>query len=107
MAVDVGAGWDEVEGGQVYSIAPYSGAMVREPMSISGSGSTYVYGYIDANFREGMSKEECEEFCKQTVSLAMARDGSSGGVIRMATITKEGVNRVYISNHDIPRHYQG
>ena len=27
--------------------------------------------------------------------------------VGMATITKEGVNRVYISNHDIPRHYQG
>ena len=66
----------------MYSIAPFSGAMVREAMSISGSGSTYVYGYIDANFREGMSKEECENFCKTTVSLAMARDGSSGGVIR-------------------------
>lgn len=100
-------GWDPEEGGQVYSIPAYSGAMIRQPLSISGSGSSYVYGYIDANFREGMSKEECENFCKNTVSLAMARDGSSGGVIRMATITEEGVNRVYISNKNVPRHYEG
>eukprot|EP01048_Picozoa_sp_COSAG05_P003501 COSAG05_NODE_162_length_15499_cov_23.006104_11_plen_158_part_00 len=90
----------------MYSIPVYSGALIRGPISISGSGSTYVYGYVDANFREGMSKEECESFCKNTVSLAMARDGSSGGIIRMATITKEGVNKVYIPHQELPVHWR-
>lgn len=101
------AGWDEELGGQVYSIPVYSGALIRQPISISGSGSSYVYGYVDANFREGMSKDECESFCKNTVSLAMGRDGSSGGIIRMATITKEGVNKVYIPHQELPVHWQG
>ena len=101
------AGWDPAGGGQVYSIPVYSGALIRQPIAISGSGSSYVYGYVDANFREGMSAEECREFCKNTVSLAMARDGSSGGTIRMVTITKEGVDRVYIPHGELPRHWEG
>ena len=36
----------------------------RQPFSIGGSGSTYLYGYCDANFKEGMSKEQCQEFVK-------------------------------------------
>ena len=84
-------GWDEEKGGQVYSIPVYSGALIRQPIAISGSGSSYIYGYVDANFREGMSKEECQQFCKNSVALAMARDGSSGGIIRLCTITKDEV----------------
>ena len=37
---------------------------VRQPFTIGGSGSTYLYGYCDANFKEGMSKEQCQEFVK-------------------------------------------
>jgi hypothetical protein len=33
----------------------------------------------------------------------MSRDGSSGGVIRMAVITKEGVERKFYAGDDIPR----
>ena len=48
---------------QVYSI-PLGGMYVRQPFSIGGSGSTYLYGYCDANFKEGMSREQCQEFVK-------------------------------------------
>lgn len=33
----------------------------------------------------------------------MARDGSSGGVIRMAAITQEGVERTLVTGDDLPR----
>ena len=29
-----------------------------------GSGSTYIYGYCDAHFKQSMTKEECIEFVK-------------------------------------------
>jgi 20S proteasome subunit beta 1 len=57
------AGWDKYEGGQVYSI-PLGGMMVRQPFAIGGSGSTYIYGYCDSQFRNGMTKEECLSFVK-------------------------------------------
>ena len=29
-----------------------------------GSGSTYIYGYCDSNFKENMTQTECVEFVK-------------------------------------------
>lgn len=55
------AGYDDRLGGQVYCL-PLGGMMVRQPISIGGSGSGYIYGYVDANYREKMSKEECAQF---------------------------------------------
>lgn len=99
------AGWDKYNGGQVYSI-PLGGMCIRQPFTIGGSGSTYVYGYVDANFKEGMTKEECMEFTKNTLALAMARDGSSGGVIRLACISETGVERMVFKGNEVPRFYE-
>nr|XP_035922087.1 proteasome subunit beta type-6 isoform X2 [Halichoerus grypus] len=61
MAGIIIAGWDPQEGGQVYSV-PMGGMMVRQSFAIGGSGSSYIYGYVDATYREGMTKEECLQF---------------------------------------------
>lgn len=55
------AGFDSRHGGQVYSV-PIGGMIVRQPVSIGGSGSTFIYGYVDANFKKNMTREECEKF---------------------------------------------
>jgi 20S proteasome subunit beta 1 len=52
---------------------------VKQDFAIGGSGSTYIYGLMDATYRVGMDKQECIDFVKKTISHAMARDGSSGG----------------------------
>lgn len=39
-----------------------------------------------------MTKEEAQQFVRKAISHAMARDGSSGGVIRMVVIDKTGVS---------------
>lgn len=36
------------------------------------------------------------------LALAMSRDGSSGGVIRMAVITKDGVERLFVPGNELP-----
>jgi len=101
-------GWDKRKGGQVFSVPAYSGAMIECPFQISGSGSTYIYGYVDANFKLGMTKDECLTFCKNAVSLAMARDGSSGGIIRTCVVSEAGVERDYTSsNSGLPVHFEG
>lgn len=48
---------------QVYSI-PIGGMCVRMPFATGGSGSTYIYGYVDAHYKKGMNKDQCIEFCK-------------------------------------------
>ena len=57
-------GWDARHGGQVYAI-PIGGMIVRQAIAIGGSGSTYIYGFVDAEFKEGMSRDDCVEFVKK------------------------------------------
>ncbi|KAH8106094.1 20S proteasome subunit [Cristinia sonorae] len=99
-------GWDKEVGPSVYNI-PLGGGLFRQPWAIGGSGSTYVYGYCDATYRDGMSKEETVEFVKNTLALAMSRDGSSGGVIRMCVITEDGVERLFVPGNELPRFWEG
>lgn len=42
--------------------ATLSGLLTRQPFAIGGSGSSYVYGFVDAEYRRGMTKEECQKF---------------------------------------------
>lgn len=129
------AGWDKQEGGVVYNI-PLGGSLHRQPFAIGGSGSTYIYGYCDAHFKDNMTKEECIEFvrnCERSarpffssltlmlmlelslflfffspaISLAISRDGSSGGVIRTAVIDKDGVKRDMLPGNQLPSFWQG
>ena len=46
------AGWDSKFGGQVWG-CPISGTLVRENWAIDGSGSTYIWGFLDSEFRSG------------------------------------------------------
>jgi 20S proteasome subunit beta 1 len=69
---------------------------MKQKFAIGGSGSSYIYGLMDSLYRENMTREECKEFCKKCISHAMARDGSSGGVIRLVIIDKDGVEKEVI-----------
>ncbi len=59
------AGWDGINGPGVYNI-PLGGGLFRQPWAIGGSGSTYVYGYCDATFKEGWGQDETIEFVKNS-----------------------------------------
>jgi 20S proteasome subunit beta 1 len=95
------AGYDEIEGGTVYNI-PLGGACIQQPYAIGGSGSTYIYGYCDSQWRPNMTRDEARKFVKLALSHAMARDGSSGGIIRTVVIDKNGVDRDYTSGDQLP-----
>ncbi|KAJ8611916.1 hypothetical protein MRB53_037712 [Persea americana] len=94
------AGWDHRHGGQVYSI-PLGGSLHKQDYAIGGSGSTYIYGYCDANWREDMTEEEGVKFVKGALREAIKWDGSSGGVIRMVVLTAAGaVRHLYLPDRD-------
>ncbi len=42
------------------------------------------------------------KFTKHVISHAMARDGSSGGIIRIVVINKEGVSREFVPGNMLP-----
>ncbi|TIB36443.1 hypothetical protein E3P86_02508 [Wallemia ichthyophaga] len=99
------AGYDKENGGSVYNI-PLGGGMFKQPWAIGGSGSTYVYGYCDATYKDGMNKDETVHFVKNTLALAMSRDGSSGGTIRMCVITDDGVQRLFVPGNELPQFWE-
>ena len=88
------AGFDkQTKKGEVYSI-PLGGSIHQQPYAIAGSGSTFIYGYCNKNYKENMTKEETINFMKHSLSQAIKWDGSSGGVIRMVVLTDNGLERL-------------
>ena len=88
------SGWDPYKGYQIYSVNQ-TGFFREENFAMSGSGSVFIYGFADANYRPDFNLEEAKGFIQSAVSLACYRDESSGGVIRMLNITKDGTERFY------------
>ena len=92
LASMIVAGYDKYNGGSIYALS-LGGDMQREKWTISGSGSTYIYGLCDEMYKDNMTKEEAKTFCHTALERAMFRDGYSGGILRLAAITKDGVER--------------
>jgi 20S proteasome subunit beta 1 len=101
MAGVIIGGWDPVEKGSVYNI-PLGGTCIKMPFALGGSGSTYIYGLVDSLYKEGMGEEETKLLVKKAISHAMARDGSSGGIIRTVVVTEAGNEREYIPGNELP-----
>jgi 20S proteasome subunit beta 1 len=73
----------------------------KQAYAIAGSGSTYIYGYCDAYWKEDMTEEEGVNFVKGALREAIKWDGSSGGVIRMMVLTSKGAQRhLYLPDTD-------
>lgn len=89
------SGWDPYKGYQIYSVNSH-GYFEEDNWALSGSGSTFIWGYVDCNYRPNMSKNEIKEFIKSAIALACYRDSSSGGVIRLLDITQDKIERDYV-----------
>lgn len=101
MAGVIIAGWDPVEGGSIYSI-PLGGSCIKVPFAMGGSGSTYVWGLVDSEFRPDLTPQESRTLVKKLLAHAMARDGGSGGCIRTVLVTPEGNDRDYTPGNQLP-----
>jgi len=100
-AYTIVGGWDERRGSQVYACTA-GGNMIKERWTTDGSGSTYIWGFLDSGWREGMTREECEAFVAKAIALAMSVDGSSGGCIRLNAVDASGIHRTFIQGSDVP-----
>jgi len=95
------AGWDGKRGGQIYSL-PIGGSKIKVNVTAGGSGSVYISGLIDALYKEDMTKEEAQQLALKLLSHAMARDASSGGMVRMTTISEDGVEETTFEGDKLP-----
>jgi len=86
-------GYDKYNGGSIY-YCPMGATLAKKlPFAIAGSGSVYIYGFMDENYKANLSKNDALKLVKRAVSLAIYRDGSSGGVVRTLVIDKNGCER--------------
>jgi 20S proteasome subunit beta 1 len=88
------SGWESYKGYQIYAINQ-TGFKTEGNYAVSGSGSVFVAGFMDANYKPDMPKAAAKEFLKSCIALACYRDGSSGGCIRLVDITKDKVEREF------------
>ena len=97
------AGYDHIKDeGVIYSI-DLGGTLMEQPLyACNGSGSSYILGYIDEQFNAEIScttltETEAVEFVGNAIQLAMDRDGSSGGVVRIYVINREGKKEILLT----------
>ena len=75
------------DGGHVYSLDP-AGGCIPDKYVTSGSGSPYVYGVLEDQYKDEMSTEEGIDLAIRALNAAMKRDAVSGDGIDLAVITK-------------------
>ena len=85
-------GYDDT-GGYVYSLDAAGGA-IPDKYTAGGSGSPYVFGVMEDNYRDDMTADEGIDLAVRAITAAKNRDSASGGMINVAVITKEGFKEV-------------
>ncbi|CAI9760567.1 unnamed protein product [Fraxinus pennsylvanica] len=93
-------GWDNFEGRKIFGI-PLGRTILELPFAIGGSGSSYLYGFFDQVWKEGMTQEEAE-WSRPSLLPSLVIDGASGGVVRTVTINSEGVTRKFYPGDTLP-----
>lgn len=87
------AGTDK-EGFHLYDLFVDGSVMECDEYVSSGSGSTVVYGVLEAMYRKELSVKEGVDLCVKCINVAIQRDIASGNGILVYTITKEGIKKV-------------
>ena len=86
------AGYD-ANGPHVYSLDA-AGGSIPDKYTSAGSGSPYVFGVLEDNYRDDLSTDEGVNLAIRAISAAIGRDSASGGMINVAIINKEGFNEL-------------
>jgi proteasome beta subunit len=85
-------GYDDT-GGYIYSLDAAGGA-IPDKYTSAGSGSPFVFGVLEDNYKDNMTIEEGIDIAVRAITAAKNRDSASGGMIDVAVITKDGFKSV-------------
>lgn len=81
------------EGGHVYSLDAVGGAIPDNYIS-TGSGSPFVYGVLEDQYKEGMSSTDSIDLAIRGLNAAMKRDAASGDGMDIVVINKRGYKQL-------------
>ncbi len=76
-------------GSSVYSIDS-AGGSIPDVYCATGSGSPFMYGVLEDQFREGSTRDEALKLAAKSLLASAQRDAASGNGMDLAFITKEG-----------------
>ena len=82
------------DGLHLYDIFPDGTLHKVDDYFSSGSGSHYVFGMFEQNYKPNLSEADGIELAIQAVDTAMQRDIASGNGINIMVIDKNGVKKV-------------
>ena len=82
-------GYTKEEGSNIYNIDLF-GSMTTEKFISTGSGSPVAYGYLESEFRDGMSVNEAYKVAMQAIAAAIRRNAGTGDSINVVIIDKNG-----------------
>jgi len=94
------AGYDDGrKGGQIFGITPGGSLWEEDNFCVSGSGSTVLLGYLDdmlqnttkKSLSSDLTEKEAITLVTKLLRLSIARDGSSGGLVRLYVINRNGL----------------
>jgi len=80
-------------GGHIYSLDA-AGGSIPDKYTAAGSGSPYVFGVLEDNYKDGLSIDEGIDIAVRAITAAKNRDSASGGMISLAVITKDGFEEI-------------
>jgi proteasome beta subunit len=84
------AGFDHREKeGKIYNIDLF-GSITTEKFISTGSGSPVAYGYLESEFKDGMSVNEAYKLAIQSIAAAIRRNAGTGDNINAVIIDKNG-----------------
>lgn len=83
------AGFTRKEGAQIYNLDLF-GSMSTEKFISTGSGSPVAYGYLESEYREGLSVNEAYKVAMHAIAAAIRRNAGTGDNINVVIIDKDG-----------------
>ena len=80
---------------ELYSIEPAGGVTKIEDYDANfGSGMPYVLGFLERQYKKGMTVKEGVELAKEALKSSTQRDTGSGYGVDIYSITKDGIKKV-------------
>lgn len=83
------AGMDGDEPG-LYSMDPLGGYTNESKFTATGSGSLTALGYVEDNYKKGLTTKDAIRIIAKALAIAMRRDSATGDGIVIASVTKAG-----------------
>ncbi|MBI2545859.1 proteasome subunit beta [Candidatus Woesearchaeota archaeon] len=87
-------GGKDSKGHYLYDIYADGSIMEIDDFISSGSGSVFVFGVLESQYKKDLSVEEGVKLAVKCVNAALQRDIASGDGIDVMTVTKDGVKKV-------------